>query len=195
MTEATKSNGRLLMCDVDETCSRFVASFSKFVKEHGITAPPFAQWTDPLGGLEWARFRRELMFYEGGAKYGRQAPYNEARAALLEPRDAGWRIAYVSHRPTHEVFRTDSWLLRMRFPAGPVWCIGAGSDKSLIVDREGADVWVDDMPASFVPPAERAEMVLIARPWNQGDPRRTTWPELAARLIAESKSKTQKEDE
>ena len=109
-----------------------------------------------------------------------------AAPALVELRDAGWRLVGITARPPHLARATLDWLARHRLPVDEVHHTVVGT-KSEVARILGAVATIEDNPAEAELLAEVCDSWLLDRPYNRASPvvrarRLSSWDDAVGRL-------------
>ncbi len=139
----------------------------KRLTHEGFITSSFDEYWDK----EWKVMRDEkptlfMNMVNDPLMYSSQAPYFGVRSFLTTLKNAGHKIWYVTQRPVHLKYTTESWLRHWRFPFQKNLIVTENSKKMAVITNE-IDLFVDDAARHVIELDNFTKVILVRKPWNK----------------------------
>ena len=119
----------------------------------------------------WLRMKEEnrvlyMNYVNDPLMYSSSAPYYTVEDLLNSWKNQGHKIWYITQRPLHLKFVTESWVKRWKFPY-PENLIRVEESKKLPVIENEIDLFVEDAIRHAEELKNYTKVILIKRPYNK----------------------------
>ena len=153
-----------LALDVDDTCANFMGPAT------AVLGPSLLTGAHSLRDMYPDQPDQVQTLLSDGSFYAGLPAMDGAARAIGELTGLGFRVFYISARPSALDWITRDWLFWNGFPQGAVHCVGrAGGRKAGLIKLLDIDIAVDDYPAALdeIRLLSSAKAVVMDRDWNQ----------------------------
>lgn len=175
-----KSNKKLLILDLDDTCFSFLAEVLRYINLKNKTRLTTSDMTAriPDASLEdiisedlW---NREFLNWEASSGYSTLKSFDGVRTSIENFIEAGWNVAFVTARPNCFAKQTEFSFIMNKLP-GKDSIYYAPKGKRRMLTKLKGDIFLDDSPdnleAGLASGMPLESLYLISQPWNASETR------------------------